>query len=103
GCVGCPLASKDTALDAILKNPAWSYLAPLKRLKGIYRELRLPQNRLRKTGKDSSEKNRQRMGPLTMEARQKSFWEILAIQKEVAKNTPVRLQRYPIDILNSEE
>ncbi|TJW30656.1 MAG: phosphoadenosine phosphosulfate reductase, partial [Mesorhizobium sp.] len=50
GCAGCPLASKDLALDTIVATPAWTYLAPLKGLKPLYRELRLPKNRLKKTG-----------------------------------------------------
>ncbi|MGC3005198.1 phosphoadenosine phosphosulfate reductase family protein, partial [Streptomyces sp. G35A] len=40
GCTGCPLASKDTALDTILLNPSWAYLAPLKGIKQLWRELR---------------------------------------------------------------
>ena len=32
GCVGCNLASRDVALDRVLRRPEWSYLQPLKRL-----------------------------------------------------------------------
>lgn len=83
GCVGCPLTDKDTALDNLLNNPKYAYLAPLKRLRGIWRELREPKNRLRKTGELSSEKNKQRMGPVTMVARKWALMEIMQIQNEV--------------------
>ncbi|TEB41489.1 phosphoadenosine phosphosulfate reductase, partial [Flavobacterium circumlabens] len=74
GCIGCPLVEKDKSLDTILKNPKWQYLEPLKGLKVLYREMRLPKHRLRKNGnerkKDGSlAKNQYRMGPLTLEAR----------------------------------
>lgn len=107
GCLGCPLVQKDTALDNLVKNPNWSYLSPLKRLKPIYREMRLPINRLRKSGgekrKDGSlSKNQQRMGPLTLKARNKFLQEIILIQKEV--NEMATLQSRPqINILNEEE
>src|SRR5581483_8572709 len=66
GCMGCPLTDKDTALDNLLKQPRYTYLSPLKRLRPIWRALRLPKNRLRKTGKEENgDKNKQRMGPLT--------------------------------------
>ncbi|WP_246697012.1 phosphoadenosine phosphosulfate reductase domain-containing protein [Methylobacterium planeticum] len=107
GCIGCPLASKDLALDGILAMPAWAYLAPLKRLKPIYRDLRLPKNRLRKAGaeilKDGSlAKNPQRMGPLTFEARLWALGEILAIQDEVNASADA-LGRPRLDLLNAEE
>ena len=77
GCVGCPLASKDTAILTVIKNPYWAFLSPLLRLKEIWRALREPQNRLRKTGLQSSEKNKQRLGPLTIVARKWAFDEII--------------------------
>ena len=85
GCIGCPLASQERALDAILKNPEWRYLEPLKELKPLYRELRLPRNRLRKAEAEvlkdgSTASNPQRMGPLTFEARTMALHRILAIQ-----------------------
>ena len=67
GCIGCPLAKKDTALDSIIKMKKWNYLLPLKRLRPIYEWLRLPQNRLRKNGETNADgklsKNPQRLGP----------------------------------------
>lgn len=107
GCAGCPLASKDLALDTIVAMPQWAYLAPLKRLKPLYRELRLPKNRLRKAGaetlKDGSiAANPQRMGPLTFAARRMGLETVLDIMWEI--NTAARCHGRPeIDLLNEEE
>ena len=107
GCIGCPLATKDTALDYILKQPDWSYLAPLKRLRPLYRELRLPSVRLRKPGaeklKDGSlAKNPQRLGPLTLPARESALQRVLAVQSEINADAD-RLGRPRIDLINDEE
>jgi DNA sulfur modification protein DndC len=87
GCVGCNLASQDVALDRVIARAKWSYLAPLKRLKPIYAELKLPHNRLRKFEEQkqdgSPSGNPFRMGPLTMKAREWALSEILKIQDEV--------------------
>ncbi|WP_337881738.1 phosphoadenosine phosphosulfate reductase family protein [Chromobacterium haemolyticum] len=107
GCIGCPLAQEDKALDTILLNPRWRYLAPLKGLKRLWRELREPQHRLRKPGlerlKDGSiAANPQRMGPLTFEARLMGLERVLAIQAEV--NAGADRDGMPhIDLLNAEE
>lgn len=107
GCSGCPLASKDLALDTIIAAPDWSYLAPLKGLRPLYRELRLPENRLRKAGfeylRDGSRAaNPQRMGPLTFDARLMGLERVLSIQSQI--NAAARLLGRPaIDILNDEE
>lgn len=107
GCAGCPLTSKDTALNTIIAMPAWSYLAPLKGLKPLYRELRLPKHRLKKTGlefrKDGTPaSNPQRMGPLTFEARLMGLDRVLSIQAEI--NEAARAFCRPeIDLLNAEE
>jgi DNA sulfur modification protein DndC len=102
GCIGCPLASKDKALDNLITQVNWAYLAPLKRIKPLWVKLREPQNRLRKTGKESNEKNKQRMGPLTMPARKMAFDEIMDIQSCV--NAVALLEGKPtINILNIEE
>jgi DNA sulfur modification protein DndC len=107
GCIGCPLAQEEKALDMILKNDKWSYLWPLKGLKPLYRELREPQYRLRKPGierlKDGSiAKNPQRMGPLTFEARKMALKRVVDIQRECNWGA-IRLGRPKIDILNGEE
>lgn len=102
GCIACPLASKDTALDNLVKREAWSYLQPLKRLKPIWRILRFPQNRLRKTGKESSEKNKQRLGPLTMNARKWAYTEIIKLQNEINREA-ISTGRPTVTLLNRQE
>lgn len=108
GCTGCPLASKDTALDAIVKQQEWAYLAPLKRLRLLYEELRFNRRyRLRKAGverlKDGSiGKNPQRIGPLTMEAREYGLAQILDIQASV-NAVAVATKRPFADLINPEE
>jgi DNA sulfur modification protein DndC len=107
GCIGCALAQEDKALDSVLLLPAWSYLAPLKRLRPLWRELREPQHRLRKAGaellKDGSiAKNPQRMGPITLEARQMGLERVLGIQAEI-NEAARRLGRPEIDLINAEE
>jgi DNA sulfur modification protein DndC len=88
GCVGCPLAQEEKALDSIIAMPRWGHLTPLHELKPLYRWLREPAQRLRKSGierlKDGSiGKNPQRMGPLTLEARLTALDNILDIQRRV--------------------
>lgn len=107
GCVGCPLATQDTALDALLRRPSWSYLAPLKELRAIYREMRSPLVRLRKAGlelrKDgTAAANPQRMGPLSIDARRSFLARILGLQARV--NDAADAQGRPrVDILSAEE
>lgn len=107
GCAGCPLASKDMALMAIVALPEWSYLAPLLELKPLYRELRLPHNRLRKPGVERLKSgaiaaNPQRMGPLTFEARRMGLDRVLSIQSRINFDAD-RLCRPRIDLLNEQE
>ena len=107
GCIGCPLAQRDAALDTVLRNPAWGYLDPLKGLKPLYRELRLARNRLRQPGgerrKDGTlTKNQQRMGPLTFEARLMGLNRVLEIQAQV-NAAAARLGRPPLDLLDAQE
>lgn len=97
GCIGCPLAQRDTALETIVRMPAWQHLTPLLELKPLYRWMREPVQRLRKAGlerlKDGSiAKNPQRMGPLTLEARATALEQVLNIQA-----------RARIDLINPEE
>ncbi|CDX26833.1 Phosphoadenosine phosphosulfate reductase [Mesorhizobium plurifarium] len=107
GCNGCPLAAKDLGLSTVIRVPSWSYISPLLGLKPLYRELREPRHRLKKTGLDSNgdiatAKNKQRMGPLTFDARLMALDRVLSIQAEV--NEAARtLGRPEIDILNAEE
>jgi DNA sulfur modification protein DndC len=106
GCIGCNLASKDTALDTLLRLPQWGYLLPLKRLKPLYAELKRPVYRLRKVGERNKDgrlsANPMRLGPYTMEARHAGLAQVLAIQDEI--NQAARLHGRPlIDLINDEE
>lgn len=97
GCVGCNLASRDVALETIIRNPKWAHLAPLLRLREVYAELKKPRNRLRKDGSERRKdgvlsSNPNRMGPLTLEARRWGLDQIRGIQ------TAAR-----VDLINQEE
>jgi DNA sulfur modification protein DndC len=88
GCVGCNLASKDTALETILKSPNWKHLEPLRKLKPLYEELRHPKHRLRKDGSETRKdgtlvSNPMRMGPYTLDARRWGLEQVLSIQREI--------------------
>ena len=107
GCIGCPLASQDTALDAIVALPQWAYLAPLKRLRPIYRWLREPPNRLRQPTAERCKggrlsKNAQRMGPITLAARLVALDRVLEIQAEI-NAAAAAVRRPPICLINAEE
>jgi DNA sulfur modification protein DndC len=107
GCVCCPLASRDTALDALVRLPQWAYLAPLRRIRELYRWLRLPAQRLRKRGGETRKdgtlcKNQQRMGPIHLEARVEGLRRLLVIHDEV-NTAAMRLGRPLIDHVNVEE
>lgn len=84
-----------------------AYLASLKGIRPLWRELREPQHRLKKAGLErlqdgSIAKNPQRMGPLTFEARLMGLDRILAIQAEI--NIAARALRRPeISLINPEE
>lgn len=97
GCIACPLTDKDTALEIVSAMPQWAHLSALLELKPLYRWMRLPAQRHRKSGverlKDGSiAKNPQRMGPLTLEARRHALDRILDIQS-----------RARVDLINDEE
>lgn len=107
GCTGCPLAQEDKALNAVLSSTEWNHLSPLKGLRPLWRELRLPKHRLKKTGLDSNgdiatAKNKQRMGPLTFEARLMALDRVLSIQRQ-CNEAAAALGRPVIDMLDSEE
>ncbi len=106
GCIGCPLAEKDTALDYVIGLPHWAYLAPLKRLKPLYRELRQFKFRLQKYGERNGDgllsSNPNRKGPLTMDARHYGLSVILDVQDEI--NAMARAtDKSEIDLINAEE
>ncbi|WDZ97937.1 phosphoadenosine phosphosulfate reductase family protein [Herbaspirillum sp. WKF16] len=106
GCIACPLAQEEKALQAVLAMPRWAWLEPLTGLKAVYRELRAPRSRIRKSGaerlKDGSiAKNPQRMGPITLEARSAALEQILAIQAECNRLRPLAMPEF--SILDAEE
>lgn len=104
GCVGCNLASRDVALETILRNPRWQYLAPLLRLRPLYAWLKAPANRLRKFDERKADGSRVsnpgRMGPLTMEARLAGLRAVLDLQTECNAR---RGDMPAIDLINADE
>jgi DNA sulfur modification protein DndC len=108
GCVGCNLASRDLALETILRKfpESWGYLSPLLRLRSIYAEMKRPENRLRKWGEKKQDgslaANQGRLGPLTFEARSKFLTEILQLQTEI--NTKANELKKPhVYLINFDE
>lgn len=97
GCVGCNLASRDVALEVIVRNPKWAHLGALMELREVYAELKKPWRRLRKDGSERRKdgvmvKNPNRMGPLTFEAREWGLEQIKRIQTDAR-----------VDLINAEE
>lgn len=106
GCIGCALAEQDKALDYILGLPQWAYLAPLKQVRPLNRELRSFRLRKQKDGERNKDgklsSNPNRKGPLTLAARAWALGEVLRIQAEV--NAGADAQGRPrIDLINAEE
>jgi DNA sulfur modification protein DndC len=108
GCIECPVAKKHTALQAVIRQPEWSYLAPITRLSALYDSLSFNRaNRLRKVDVElkrdgSIVRNPQRLGPLSMEARRSGLAEVLSIQDDV--NLEARRQCRPeISLINDIE
>lgn len=107
GCIACPLAQEDTALNQLIARPEWAYLAPLKGIRQIHHEIRDFRNRLRKDGSETRKDgslvaNPGRVGPLTLEARERFLSRLLEIQAEVNR-VAIAQCRPEIDILNAEE
>lgn len=107
GCLECPLASDDTAVQNIIALPAWSYLAPVRELRALHRWLREPAQRIRKPGAEllksgATAANPQRMGPLTFEARLAALDKVLGIQARVNAEAE-RLARPRLDLINPQE
>ena len=107
GCVGCNLASRDTALDRTIQRDEWAYLAPLKRLRPLYAVLKKPSNRLRKDGSERKKDgslvaNPNRMGPLTFDARLWGLGQVLEIQEEINR-VAYKQERPEISLINTEE
>lgn len=107
GCVGCPLASRDNALERLVQDRAWAYLSPLLRLKGFYRAMKGAEWRKRKAVPEKRKdgqfsRNGQRKGPLTMQAREHWLGQILAVQDEVNEGA-LAGGRPTVDLINEEE
>jgi DNA sulfur modification protein DndC len=106
GCLVCPVASKDLALERTLAKPEWAYLAPLARLRTVYHELSQAKNRLRKNGErkaDGSLSSRpMRSGPLLMEARAWGLAKVLTVQADVNRAAE-RLGRQAVDLISGDE
>lgn len=97
GCVGCNLASRDFALEEIIKRPQWAQYVPLMELRPLYAELKKPHMRLRKDGTETRKDgslvaNPCRMGPLTFDARRWALGRVKDIQT-----------RAGVDLINAEE
>ncbi len=97
GCVACNLASRDNALERLLRQPEWQQLRPLLELRELYAELKLAKNRKRKSEPEMRQdgkwaQNVQRLGPLTMEARLYGLERVKDIQS-----------RAGVDLINAEE
>lgn len=106
GCIGCPLAEVDTALDYVLTLPEWAYLAPLKRLRLTLPQLRLFKWRLQKDGERNKDgkfsANPSRKGPLTMDARRMGLRTVVVVQREINRAAR-RLGRPRISLINWQE
>lgn len=106
GCIGCPLATKDTALDYVLSQEQWAYLAPLKQLRPLYEELRKFKHRKQKAGETNKDgrlsANPNRKGPLTLQARAWALGVVLGIQAEINAQAAA-LGRPALDLINAEE
>lgn len=107
GCVGCPLATRDLALEGLLRSPRWDYLRPLTELRPLWRELREPRHRLRKDGSESRTDgtlvdNPGRMGPLKLPSRLYALDRVLDVQGRVNAEA-MRRGRPCVDMLNAEE
>lgn len=106
GCVGCNLASRDTALDRILQLPQWAYLQPFKRLKPLYANLIKPQYRLRKSFETKADgslvANPGRLGPLTMDARRMGLRAVLQIQDDINERAKTE-GRPEVSLINDQE
>jgi DNA sulfur modification protein DndC len=106
GCMGCPLVQRDAALDRVVAQSDWAYLAPLQRLRSLYGEIKKPQYRLRKHGEVNKNgalaAKQNRLGPLHMEARRWMLEQILGIQAEVNRGAIIQ-GRPEISLINEEE
>lgn len=107
GCSGCPVASEDKGLRAIVRRVVWACYAPLLDLRPLFWRMREPRYRLRQPGGERRKDgqlctNQQRLGPMTLDARAEALDAILDIERRV--NEAARATRQPeICLLNGEE
>lgn len=97
GCVGCNLASRDNALERLIRQAEWEHLRPLLEIKPLFADLKMAKHRKRKSEPELRQdgqwaQNVQRLGPLTMEARSYGLERIKDIQS-----------RAGVDLVNEEE
>lgn len=83
GCIGCPLASHDVSLDNNIR--VFPELRPLLEIRPLLAELKMGKHRLRKASPEllksgAYAKKGQRLGPLTMVAREYALHRVLDIQ-----------------------
>lgn len=106
GCVGCPLASRDVALENLVRAPNWEYLKPLLGLRSLWDYARSFNNRLQKVGEKNQDgnysSNPNRKGPLTLAARSHLLTKVLDIQLQV-NLAALKLGNPVIDLINEEE
>ncbi len=109
GCMGCPLVDHDTSLDGLLRlyPESWGHLAPLKKLRPLWRELRRPMHRLRQPGGERRKdgtlvSNQNRMGAMPVTSREWALEVVLSIQAEVNAGAAAA-GRPGVDMLNAEE
>lgn len=106
GCMVCPVAARDLALERTIRKAQWKHLSPLLGLREIYARLSMPKNRLQKIGERCTDgrlsSNPMRLGPLTLECRRAALAEVLDIQEQV--NRAARSdRRLEISLINEEE
>lgn len=95
GCIGCMLASRDVALEnTVSEMPQYR---PLLEIRPVLERLKRAESRIRKATPERTKagnyaRNGQRMGPLTMDAREWGLERILDIQ-----------QRAGVDLINAKE
>lgn len=97
GCVGCNLASRDNALERLIRQAEWKHLRPLLEIKPLFAELKMAKHRKRKSEPELRQdgqwaQNVQRLGPLTMDARAYGLERIKDIQ-----------QRAGVDLVDEDE
>lgn len=104
GCIGCPLASRDMALEYLVKLPKWQHLSPLLEIRNLWGEARYFRNRLQKDGERNKDGNYShapnRKGPLKLAYREQLLEQILDIQHRCNEQAPLGRE---VDIINEEE